>query len=177
MRNIDFDGVRYIDFDGVILDTSDLLFHEWRKNPLHHTLSEEEKIEYIKNCDWEYIVYNAPVINDSLYILKNMNPKNSFILTTFHSLNEGAFKFKRLREEGVKQNIILVPYTLEKFEAVVPRGSILVDDKLGNLTGWKKSGGIPLFFDKNGNNYDDWGIYNDKGYQRVRRIDEKVRRK
>ena len=33
----------YIDFDGVILDTEDLLFEDWRKIPNHKNLSEEEK--------------------------------------------------------------------------------------------------------------------------------------
>ena len=45
----------YIDFDGVILDTEELLFEEWRKKTNHKLLSEEVKIEYIKRCNWEHL--------------------------------------------------------------------------------------------------------------------------
>ena len=47
----------YIDFDGVILDTEDLLFEDWRKIPNHKNLSEEEKIKYIQNIDWNFPLY------------------------------------------------------------------------------------------------------------------------
>ena len=33
----------YIDFDGVILDTEEELFREWRKNLQHHSLPEKYK--------------------------------------------------------------------------------------------------------------------------------------
>lgn len=110
----------YNDFDGVILDTSDLLFREWRKNPMRHYLPDEDKVIYIKNSDWKYIVDDSPVINDAIYILNNMNYKDSAILTKVHSLNEGYEKIKYLRNNNVKQDIILVPYKIKKTELVIP---------------------------------------------------------
>ena len=34
--------MRYIDFDGVILDTEDHLFYDWYKIPNYHKLTEED---------------------------------------------------------------------------------------------------------------------------------------
>ena len=83
----------YIDFDGVILDTEPLLFEEWRKNPNRHSLPESEKIKYLQKCNWNYIINNSPIINDSLYCLRQMDPSTSCVLTKVHSLeNESVEK-------------------------------------------------------------------------------------
>lgn len=158
----------YIDFDGVILDTETLLFEEWRKNPNRASLPEKDKIKYIQNSNWEYIINNSQIINDSIYYLKNMNPENSLILTKIHSLeNEGCAKVRWLRKNSVKQSIILVPYNLKKFEMAIARGNILVDDCLKNLREWESCGGIPFFFDIDDDNYDSWQQPNIDNYQKV----------
>ena len=168
--------MRYIDFDGVILDTEDMLFCEWRKNPNHHYLPDEDKVVYIKNSDWKEIINNSPIINDSIYILRNMQPNEASILTKIHSLEEGYEKIIYLRNNKIKQSVILVPYPANKTQVVRPSSNdILIDDSIKNLTEWYLMGGYPMFFDRNNDNIDSWGIYNDKGYQRVRRIDEEVR--
>ena len=165
--------MRYIDFDGVILDTEELLFEEWRKNPNRFNLPEEVKIKYIQDSNWKEIVNNSKIINDSIYILKNIDPNDNAILTRIHSLYEGEEKIKFLRRHGVKQEIILAPYKLRKDEVVSAKDNILIDDSLRNLKQWVSSGGYPMFFDKEETNIDPWGMYNEKGYQRVLRIDEK----
>ena len=63
---------KYFDFDGVILDTSPLLFEEWKKNPDRHSLPESEKIKYIQNADWKKIINNSREINDAIYCLKHI---------------------------------------------------------------------------------------------------------
>lgn len=158
----------YIDFDGVILDTEGLLFEEWRKNPNRHSLSEFDKIKYIQNSDWNYIINNSEIINDSIYYLKQMDPNESAILTKIHSLsNEGVSKVRWLREQGVKQSIILVPYMVKKTDIVDASGNILVDDCLKNLDDWVNCNGTPMFFDINDDGYDSWNKPNVKKYQRV----------
>ncbi len=165
--------MRYIDFDGVILDTEDILFYEWRKNPNRHLLDISDKINYIKNSDWKKILNESPIINDSIYILKNTDPKESIILTKIHSLeNEGYEKIKYLRKLRVLQNIILVPYNLKKTDLVNAKNNILIDDCLKNLDDWINSEGYPMFFDKKQNNIDSWGEYNKKGYQKILKINE-----
>lgn len=165
----------YIDFDGVILDTEELLFEEWRKNPDRHKLSESVKIEYIKKADWEYILENSPIIRDSIYILRQLDPEKNAVLTRVHSLeNEGAEKIKYLRRKLVELQIILAPYNLRKDEVVEAHKNILIDDSLRNLSEWKKAGGYPIFFDLNDTGKDPWGSnLEDYHYQKILRLDEK----
>ena len=171
--------MRYIDFDGVILDTEEILFEEWRKNPDSHLLSEKEKIEYIKNANWKYVLENSKIINDAIYILRQSDPNKVAILTRVHSLeNEGAEKIKYLRRKLVENQIILAPYNLRKDEVVEAYGNILVDDSLRNLKQWCKAGGYPMYFNKNNGNIDPWGSCNDNyHYQKVLKIDEEIKRK
>ncbi len=160
--------MKYIDFDGVILDTEDILFEEWRKNPDRHLLPEEEKIKYIQNRDWEYIIKNSPEIRDSIYNLHNMDPKETTILTKIHSLrNEGLAKLKWKKENNIKQEIKLVYYIYKKTDIVIAKNNILIDDCLKNLDDWVNSGGHPVFFDKDDDNIDSWDEPNTKGYERV----------
>lgn len=157
-----------IDFDGVILDTEPLLFEEWRKNPNRHSLPEIEKIKYIQNSDWKHIIYDSRIINDSIYYLKQLNPSTSIVLTKIHSLeNEAKEKVKWLREKGVRQDIILVPYYLNKTDMVDARDNTLVDDCLKNLDEWENCGGKSIFFDIDGDNIDSWHQPNVKGYQKI----------
>lgn len=158
----------YFDFDGVILDTEELLFEEWRKIPNRHELSEEDKIKYIQASDWDYIINNSHIINDSIYYLNQMDPSKTAILTKIHSMeNEGNAKVRWLRKMNIKQSIILVPYMLKKTNLVDASGNILVDDCLANLYDWEKNNGMPILFDIDNDNYDSWHQPNVKGYQKV----------
>lgn len=168
----------YIDFDGVILDTDELLFEEWRKLPNRDLLPEREKIKYIQKANWEYILYNSDIINDSIYYLKQMNPKTTFILTKVHSLtNEASAKIKWLREQGVQQNALIVPYDLNKNLVGIAKGNILVDDCIKNLRDWEKNGGYPILFDIDDDGYDSWNKPNINGYQKVMSLKDIRKRK
>ena len=158
----------YIDFDDVILATESVLFEQWRKNPNCNLLLETDKIKYIQNSDWNYILNHSEIINDSIYYLSQMDPKISFILTKVHSLvNEGVSKVEWVRKHGIRQNVIMVPYRLRKTDVVDASNNILVDDCLKNLDDWVSNGGIPIFFDINDDNYDNWMQQNVRGYEKV----------
>lgn len=157
----------YIDFDGVILDTEVLLFEEWRRNPNRHLLSEEVKIKYIQDSNWNYVLNNSSIINDSIYYLKQMDPNISFILTKIHSFKEGNEKIKWLLKNNIKQKVILVPYYLKKTDMVSAKDNILVDDCLKNLKEWSDSLGHGVFYDMNDDNIDSWNQPNVDGYERV----------
>lgn len=166
--------MRYIDFDGVILDTEDVLFYDWRHYPERFNMPWDSEARYVERANWVYILEKSPIINDSIDILKEMDYRDTAILTKVHSLdNEGAAKIRYLREQGVKQDIILVPYYLRKTDVVRAQDNTLIDDSVRNLVEWESLGGYPMFFDRDGNNIDCWGEYNSKNYQRILRIDAK----
>ena len=77
----------YIDFDGVILDTEDLMFEEWRKNPNRHSLSETDKIEYLKKVDWKCVLKKSKIINNSIKCLELMD----IIVVVYQSDSRGSF--------------------------------------------------------------------------------------
>lgn len=158
----------YIDFDGVILDTEKILFEEWRRNPNRGHLPEIEKIKYIQKADWRYIINNSNVINDAIYYLKQMDFSKTAILTKIHSSNnEGTEKIKWLRENGLKQDVILVPYIFKKSDVVNAEGNILIDDCLKNIKDWNDSGGTGFFFDMDNDDYDSWQQPNVERYEKV----------
>ena len=162
----------YFDCDGTLIDTEGLLFEEWRKNPDRDKLPSGAKIEYIRNADWEKILYEAPILGNSIDLLKEIDPNTSAILTKIHSRdNEGKWKAIYFRDKGVKQRIIFVPYYYKKTEIVLAKGNVLVDDCLKNNREWSLEGGNSYFFDIDGNNIDRWGEYNEQGFTRVHSIE------
>ena len=163
--------MNYIDFDGVILDTEELLFEDWRKIPDRHNLPEEAKIKYIQERDWKYIVSNSPAINDSIYVLKQLDPAKNRILTKTHSFeNEAGAKLWWREVNGIRVPMIIVPYQYKKTEIVSAYGNTLTDDGLFNLDEWKEAGGIPYLFDKDDTNQDSWHRPNINNYPRVKSL-------
>ena len=61
--------VKYIDCDGVILDTESGLFDEYHE--LKKLNPELKKRQYLHDMDWEYWIWQAGVIGDAINILKN----------------------------------------------------------------------------------------------------------
>lgn len=157
----------YVDFDGVILDTEDLMFEEWRNNPNRNFLSKMDKIEYLKKVNWKYVLKKSKIINESIKYLNLMNQANTFILTKIHSLEEGTAKIEWLKEHNIKLRVILVPYYLRKIDVVNPNGNILIDDCLKTLHEWAGANGKVFFFDKDDDNYDSWHEKNIYNYNRI----------
>ena len=160
--------MKYIDFDGVILDSEVNLFRDWYKKPNYRELGEKAKIKYIQNVSWRLIINESMIINDSIYILKHCDYQNTSILTRVHSLhNEALEKIKFLREQGIKQSIIIVPYGLKKSEVVEAEGNILIDDDIMNLNDWEHANGRGILFNKDGLDVDSKGRRNNKPYQKI----------
>ena len=152
---------KYIDFDGVIMDTYMPLFCDYfakRDAGIY-----VDDTEHVISKNWQEVLNNSLVINDSIRIIKELNPNDIAILTRIHSLeNEGVSKIKFLRDNGIMCNIILVPYQVKKTDVVLANNSILVDDAIFNLEEWEMAGGLPIFFDTYNNNVDGWGVENKK---------------
>ena len=143
---------KYIDCDGVILDTETGLFDEY--DMLKKDDPELKRRVYLQNLDWEYWVEQAAVLNDAINILKNYDPKDTCVLTKVHSLNEAVAKINYFRCKKVRNNIIIVPDGINKSQIVDPFGNILVDDSNSNLVDWEENLGIPYYFGSGQSEYD-----------------------
>ena len=135
---------RYIDCDGVILNTEVGLFDEYYRLKEHN--HELKRRQYLQQLDWEYWINQAQVINDAINILNNYDPDKADILTKVHSLREARIKIEYFRKRNVKNNIIIVPDDVLKTDVVEANGNILVDDGVSDLTSWQASGGYPIYF-------------------------------
>lgn len=135
---------KYIDCDGVILDTEKDLFKKYDKLKLNNQLL--TKRQYLEEIDWNLWIYQAEVINDAINLLKNFDYKDTSILTKVHTVREAIAKIKYFRELKLKNEIIIVPFDLKKSEVVTAKGNILVDDFKGNLDAWQLDGGISIYF-------------------------------
>lgn len=149
----------YVDFDGVILDTDKLIDVEYSKT------EGINRGEFVKNYDWNSLVHNSDIINNSLSNLKK-SKYDIYILSKISSLNEGIAKVKYLRENGVLANIHIVPTHISKSDMVSAKGNVLIDDKVYNLEEWENNGGISIFFNKDNLDYDIRGNKNIK-YKKI----------
>ena len=71
--------LKYIDCNGVIIDTETNLFDEYyRLKALNPTLTKQE---YLENLDWDEWIRQAPVLNNSIELLKEHDPSDTIILT------------------------------------------------------------------------------------------------
>ena len=155
---------KYIDCDGVILDTERGLFDEY--NILKKDNPNLKKRVYLQNMDWEYWIAQASVLNDALNILKNYNPNDTEILTKVHSLKEAVAKISYFRDNGIRNNIIIVPDNIKKSQIVTPFQNILVDDSNTNLKDWEENFGIPFYFGSE-----------EKEFKRIESLDEILNQK
>lgn len=137
---------KYIDCDGVILDTENGLFEEYYK--LKQNNPELKKKRYLQEINWEYWIEQSEILNDAINILKNYNPKDIDILTKVHSLKEAVAKIKYFRKHKVENNVIIVPDEIQKSQIVNASGNILVDDSDRNLYDWESNDGIGFSFGK-----------------------------
>lgn len=150
----------YIDFDGVILDTWPVIYEKY-VNIFKTNNIEEEKLKQTMNIiGWSYIINNSDIINESINkILKLTKDFNVFVLTKVNSKEEELKKKMYLLDKGIK-NVIFVSYQQKKSRVVNPKGSYLIDDDVDNLDDWQQCGGISIFFNKNLQNYDSYGHFN-----------------
>ena len=142
----------YIDFDGVILDTDTTIDNIIKDINI-------DKKEYIRTCNWDSLLENTNVINDSIKYLKE-SKLDINLLSKISTLEEGIAKVKYLRNNNIEMNIHLVPTRISKSDVVSPKGNILIDDKVYNLDEWKSNGGIPIFFNKDNKDIDIYGKVN-----------------
>lgn len=143
----------YVDFDGVLLDTDSVIDSEFDGNG--------DRREFVKNYDWFKLMRDDLIIKDAFKYINN-SKFNINLLSKISSMCEGQAKIKYLRGKGVNIDINLVPTLINKCDVVNAHGNVLIDDKLVNLDSWSNSGGISIYFNKDGHDIDIHGEINIK---------------
>lgn len=154
----------YIDFDGVILDTITYLYRDLEESGKNYT--DEEKKNFYINYNWENVIKDELIINDSINCIKKIIESNKFnlaILTHVNSIKEAVLKINYLRKYFKDITIIPCPKEVPKTKMIETKDAILIDDYAGNLRDWEKEGGIPVRFSLKGNG---------KGFKTVKELKE-----
>ena len=139
----------YIDFDGVICNTIEITYKMLDEANIDRN-DNKKVIEFYKNLDWEHVLENCEIINDSMNNIKKIMSSGKFnvaVLTHVNSMNEIIQKVKFIRKYLRDVTIIPVPKNISKTRMINARFSILVDDYPVNLNEWKEAGGIGVRFD------------------------------
>lgn len=142
MRNL------YIDFDGVIMDTIDIMYRMMDEQEIDKKNNDEVR-KFYENIDWKKLLKEADEINGSFEKVKKLNDSPNFnvsILTHVNSLNEAIEKVKFIRKYYKDITVIPVPKAISKTKMVHTKNAILVDDYTGNLVEWKSEDGIGIKF-------------------------------
>ena len=143
MKNI------YIDFDGVICNTIEITYKMLDEAKIDKN-NNKKVMEFYEKLDWEHVLENCEIINDSMENIKKIMSSGKFnvaVLTHVNSMNEIIQKVKFIRKYLRDVTIIPVPKSISKTRMINARFSILVDDYPGNLDEWKEAGGIGVRFD------------------------------
>lgn len=136
----------YVDFDGVILDTWNVIFKEYIK--LYNTdILEEDKLKSLMlNIGWGNILLNSRQINDSIKKIKDISKVYEvYILTKINSQKEKNAKKEFLLKYNIN-NFYFVPYEHSKIQYVNAENNILIDDDINNLDDWNLHGGVNQYF-------------------------------
>lgn len=141
-------GKVFIDLDGVIINTEELMLEE--KDNLYPNVSYEEY--FSKMVDWLEIAKRSNSINNSVEIIRELErlKKELIILTKVNSIKEMQDKIFYLRDKiNIYSPIMFVPIHSYKTEVFTPAsGDILVDDTLKNIVDWELAGGCGYLFNQ-----------------------------
>lgn len=152
----------YIDFDGVILDTWEYIFSQYKKKYNTDIIYEKSIKELMIEVGWNTIINKSNIINNSIDEIITLSKKYDVcILTKVNSKEEKKCKIEYLNKYGIK-NIICVPYEERKSDYAITNNSYLIDDDIRNLIDWEEKNGIPIYFNKNLDNKDSYGENNIK---------------
>ena len=139
----------FIDFDGVIFNTEELIISKKNQNL---SMSWDE---FFKKLDWFELMKEACIINNAIaYILRGQEKSQQIaILTKVHTLVEMEAKVNALRNYNVTVPILFVPPHIKKSQVYPPKnGDILIDDSIKNLVDWNQNGGRSIYFSEKNNN-------------------------
>lgn len=131
----------YIDFDGVIVNTMEIIDKRLKEANLTKTE------DYYLNIKWPKLLNECEIIADAFNKIKSLSKDfDVSILTHIYTIEEGIAKINYIRKFNSDINIILVPKSIPKNQIVNAKNAILIDDYSQNINDWIKSGGIGIKF-------------------------------
>lgn len=152
----------YIDFDGVIVDTWNLIYNEYKKKYKTTEINELKIKKTMLDLGWNFILNNSRIIQGSIQNIHLLSKKYKvYILSKVNSIEEKNEKIKFLQNKGINE-AYFVPYDHSKTEYVTAKDNILIDDDLKNLEEWFEAGGKGIFFNEFLKDCDSYGQKNTK---------------
>ena len=150
----------YIDFDGVIMDTWNVITDEYYNQYGDLNFTNERIKQIMLDIGWNNIILKSKEINNSIKKIIDLSKKYDIcILSKINSECEKEEKRKFLLKHNIS-NMEFVWYEDTKSKYVKSSEDILVDDTIKNLDEWNEYGGVSIFFNKDLNNYDEYGNIN-----------------
>lgn len=142
----------YLDFDGVLFDTVKFAFAEMKNIGVN--LKDDDAItEYFKKVDWNYLINNGGVLNNSIEKIKQLIDSNEFeiveVATHRCTFQEGVIKTNDLKNRIPELKVTTIPKNIKKHHALNSRGNILIDDAKEKILTWIEDGGIGILFSQN----------------------------
>lgn len=151
----------YIDFDGVIQETWDIIFQNYQSRYNTNIINDNDLKQSMLDFGWNNILDKSKEINNSYKkIYQLMNKYQVYVLTKVNSVEEQKAKTIFLNKRNIF-NIIFVPYNSSKTDFVDSNNCILIDDDIYNLVEWKQNGGVSILFNKYMENIDSYGNKSD----------------
>ncbi len=151
------DRMLYIDFDGVIFNTNEVIDDLLKQRGL--CLDSTEGHQFLREYDYEKILKEATEINGSLQCLKNLlrvvGYQGAAILTRINSPKEALIKYNLIQKQLYGYAFLPIPIQVDeqgiyhvrkKTEYVTAKGSILIDYDIRNIDDWIQNEGIGLYF-------------------------------
>jgi len=151
----------YVDFDGVILDTWDIIYPEYCR-VCQQTEIDDRLIDVMLSIGWKKILEESKVIKNNIQKVKDLaKDYDVCVLSKINSSEEEQEKEKFLKKNGI-QKMCFVPYAHSKANYVDPTHAILIDDTIENLDEWDGKGGISIYFQQKSKDSDNFDIKNSK---------------
>lgn len=152
----------FIDCDGVILDTWDLIYSKYQEVYKITELDDNKLLKVMDDLGWYRIINDSEVINDSINKIKELSKKYDVtIVTKVVAEDEKKEKDIFFKKNGLDK-VVYVSYEGKKIDKVLAKGNILIDDTVKNLDEWNEEGGISIFFNRYLNNKDGYNKENTK---------------
>ncbi len=138
----------YIDFDGVVVNTTDITYQMAKENGIKEDYT--NYLEFFQKLNWNDVLNKCSQVNNSYEEIKKIIDSgrfNIYILTHVTSIHEAEAKIKLINKYFPEMSIIVVPKSVSKAKVVNAKGAILIDDFVPNLNEWTEAGGISIRFD------------------------------